>query len=93
MCEIIHEILDVSPDQQRAELQRFMDPQMHSAFPMDIASSVASLARTSVDADPAARPSMKDITFALSKMLAASQEWESTAVYGSGIHSLPIEAR
>ncbi|KAG0566393.1 hypothetical protein M758_7G057800 [Ceratodon purpureus] len=94
LSEIIHEILDASPDQQRAELQRFMDPQMHSAYPMDIASSVASLARTCVDVDPAARPSMKDVTFALSKMLAASLEWESsTAVYGSGIHSLPVEAR
>lgn len=70
-----------------------MDPQLHSAFPMDIACSVASLARTCVAADPAVRPSMKDVTFALSKMLAASQDWESTAVYGSGMSTVPIEAR
>jgi serine/threonine protein kinase len=94
LSEIIHEILDASPDRQRAKLQSFMDPELHSAFPMDVASSVASLARMCVDADPAVRPSMKDVTFALSKMQAASQEWDATAaVYGSGIHSLPIEAR
>lgn len=95
LSDIIHEILDGADPQKRAEVLQssFMDPQLHSAYPVEIACSVASLARTCVDADPVVRPSMKDVTFALSKMLAASQEWESTAVYGSGIHSLPVEAR
>lgn len=93
LSDIIHDVFDVSADRQTVQLRKFMDPQLHSAFPMDIALSVASLARTCVDADPALRPSMKDVTFALSKMLAASQEWEASAGYGSGMSTVSIEAR
>ncbi|KAG0560393.1 hypothetical protein M758_10G173200 [Ceratodon purpureus] len=93
LSEIIHDVLDVGADRQTVQLRRFLDPQLHSAFPMDIALSVASLARTCVDADPALRPSMKDVTFALSKMLAASQEWETSAGYDSGMSTVSIEAR
>jgi len=93
LSDIIFDVLDVSGDRQTVQLRRFMDPQLHSAYPLDIATSVASLAKTCVDADPAVRPSMKDVTFALSKMLAASLEWEANAGYGSGMSTVSIEAR
>lgn len=93
LSDIIHDVLDVSYDQQTVQLRRFMDSQLHSTFPMDVALSVASLARTCVDADPGMRSSMKDVTFALSKMLAASQEWETSAGYDSGMSTVSIEAR
>jgi serine/threonine protein kinase len=93
LSDLIHDVLDGQQQQQTLQLRRFMDPQLHSAFPLDIALSVASLARTCVDFDPALRPSMKDVTFALSKMLAASQDWESSAGYHSGMSTVSIEAR
>lgn len=93
LSDIIFDVLDASPERQTAQLRAFMDPQLHSAYPMDIATSIASLAKTCVDADPAVRPSMKDVTFALSKMLAASLEWEANAGYGSGMSTVSIEAR
>ena len=94
LSDIIHDVLDVTAGgRQTVQLRAFMDPQLHSTYPMDIALSVASLARTCVDADPAVRPSMKDVTFALSKMLAASQEWYTSAGYDSGMSTVSIEAR
>lgn len=94
LSDIIFDVLDASSaDRQVAQLRRFMDPQLHSAYPMDIATSIASLAKTCVDPDPAVRPSMKDVTFALSKLLAASTEWEAHAGYASGLSTVSIEAR
>lgn len=94
LSDIIFDVLDSSSaDRQVAQLRRFMDPQLHSVYPMDIATSIASLAKTCVDPDPAVRPSMKDVTFALSKLLAASTDWEAHAGYASGLSTVSIEAR
>lgn len=94
LSDIIVDVLNAgTAELQTEQLRKFIDPQLHSAYPIEIASSIASLAMTCIDPDPAVRPSMKDVTFALSKMLAASLEWESTAEYGSGMSTVPIEAR
>jgi serine/threonine protein kinase len=71
------------------ELGAWIDPRLQNAYPRDIAWSVASLAKTCVATDPAQRPDMKEISFALSKLYQASQEWESCTRYKSAA----IEAR
>ncbi|CAM6089637.1 unnamed protein product [Calypogeia fissa] len=58
-------------------LKRWIDPVLSTNYPLDIALSMAILARRCVDPDPLQRPSMKDIMFALSNCLNASLEWES----------------
>lgn len=71
------------------ELGAWIDPRLQNAYPRDIAWSVASLAKTCVATDPAQRPDMKEISFRLSKLCQASQEWESSTRYNSAA----IEAR
>jgi serine/threonine protein kinase len=88
---MVFEVLE--GENQMPQLQAWMDPRLQNAYPPDIAYSVASLAKTCVDPDPALRPTMKDITYALSKMLAASLEWESTVVFTSRMSNVSIEAR
>jgi serine/threonine protein kinase len=81
-------------DNYKENLQAWMDPLLQNAYPLDTACSVAQLAKTCVDSDPALRPNMKDITYALSKMLASSLEWESSAIFGGrDMKGVSIEAR
>lgn len=93
LSDVIHDVLDESGDNQMERVKAFMDPLLHNAYPLETACSVASLARTCVDADPEVRPSMKDITFALSKMLVTSLEWESSGVFARTMSNVSIEAR
>jgi serine/threonine protein kinase len=81
-------------DNYKENLQAWMDPLLQNGYPLDTACSVAQLAKTCVDSDPALRPNMKDITYALSKMLASSLEWESSAIFGGrDTKGVSIEAR
>ncbi|CAK9859521.1 unnamed protein product [Sphagnum jensenii] len=81
-------------DNYKENLQAWMDPLLQNGYPLDTACSVAQLAKTCVDSDPALRPNMKDITYALSKMLASSLEWESSAIFGGrDMKGVSIEAR
>ncbi|XP_024381282.1 protein LYK5 isoform X2 [Physcomitrium patens] len=79
----------LSGDDQMAKLQAWMDPRLQNAYPSDIALSVAILAKSCVETDPRSRPDMKQISFALSKMSSASQEWQMSTGYSNH----PIEAR
>ncbi|CAM6110804.1 unnamed protein product [Calypogeia fissa] len=76
-----------------ASLKSWIDPVLSTNYPMDTALSVATLAKSCVDPDPLKRPSMKDITFALSNYLNASLEWETASVFASTLAETPIEAR
>ncbi|CAM6097177.1 unnamed protein product, partial [Calypogeia fissa] len=76
-----------------ASLKGWIDPVLSTNYPMDTALSVATLAKSCVDPDPLKRPSMKDITFALSNCLNASLEWETASVFASTLAETPIEAR
>lgn len=91
LSSIIQVILE--GDSQLQKLQAWMDPLLQGAYPPDTAFRVASLAKMCVDPDPALRPSMKDITYALSKILSTSLEWESSTVFTSGVSDVSIEAR
>lgn len=81
-----------SPDPVTS-LKRWMDPALSTNYPLNTAFSVATLAKSCVDPDPLQRPSMKDITFALSKCLTASLEWETSSGFASTLAETPIEAR
>jgi serine/threonine protein kinase len=77
----IFEVL--SGDDQMPKLQAWMDSRLQNAYPRDITYSMASLAKSCVEADPAVHPNMKDCSFALSKMCQASQDWDSSTRYTS----------
>lgn len=83
LSDMIGPILD--SDNPRLKLQGWMDPALGNSYPLDAAYNVAVLARTCVDEDPHKRPSMKDITYSLSRMLVTSLEWEA-----SGVDGLPL---
>lgn len=82
-------IFDVlGTEDQMAKLAAWVDPRLQNAYPREIAFSAASLAKTCVETDPSKRPDMKEISFALSKLCQASQEWESSNRYsGPGIEA------
>jgi serine/threonine protein kinase len=67
----------------KEKLQAWMDPLLQNAYPLDTACSVANLARKCLVADPELRPNMKDINYALSKILVSCLEWESSVLYGT----------
>ncbi|CAM6017165.1 unnamed protein product [Sphagnum balticum] len=77
----IDEVLE--GDNFKEKLQAWMDPLLQNAYPLDTACSVATLARNCLIADPELRPNMKDINYALSKILVSSLEWESSVLYGT----------
>ncbi|CAM6089636.1 unnamed protein product [Calypogeia fissa] len=87
----IRPILD-SPDPV-SSLKRWIDPFLSTNYPVDTALSIATLANSCVDPDPVQRPSMKEITFALSNCLNASLEWETSSVFANTLAETPIEAR
>lgn len=70
---------ELEPNQKR-ELQTWMDPRLQEAYPRDAAFDVALLANACVATDLSLRPSMKEITFLLSNVLAATMEWEASSV-------------
>ncbi|BBN19572.1 protein MpRLK-Pelle_LysM5 [Marchantia polymorpha subsp. ruderalis] len=77
----------------KTKLKDWIDPALQSHYPLDTAQQLAYLARSCVENDPAQRPGMKDITYALSNLLAVSLEWESSAVFAHTLLDTPIEAR
>ncbi|CAK9865603.1 unnamed protein product [Sphagnum jensenii] len=72
----IDEVLE--GDNFKEKLQAWMDPLLQNAYPLDTACSVANLARNCLIAVPELRPNMKDIHYALSKILVSSLKWESS---------------
>ncbi|CAK9263132.1 unnamed protein product, partial [Sphagnum jensenii] len=63
----IDEVLE--GDNFKEKLQAWMDPLLQNAYPLDTACSVANLTRNCLLAVPELRPNMKDINYALSKIL------------------------
>ncbi|EFJ08078.1 hypothetical protein SELMODRAFT_11326, partial [Selaginella moellendorffii] len=59
-------------DEKIEKLKHWADPILDNAVPWDIALNFVEVARSCVDADPDARPNMKDVTFKLSKLLESS---------------------
>ncbi|KAG6550119.1 hypothetical protein Mapa_008075 [Marchantia paleacea] len=77
----------------KTKLKDWIDPVLQDHYPLDTAQQLAYLARSCVENDPAQRPGMKDITYALSNLLTVSLEWESSAVFAHTLLDTPIEAR
>jgi hypothetical protein len=88
----IDEVLE--GDNFKEKLQAWMDSPLQNAYPIDTACSVATLARNCLVADPEQRPNMKDIDYALSKILVSSLESESSVLYGTRDRTdVPVVAR
>ncbi|KAF9590065.1 hypothetical protein IFM89_030377 [Coptis chinensis] len=60
----------------REKLKIFIDPSLRGEYPLDLAFSVAQLAKNCVAKDLNSRPSMFDVFISLSKILSSSLDWD-----------------
>ncbi|KAL5845557.1 hypothetical protein ACOSQ4_011515 [Xanthoceras sorbifolium] len=63
-------------DNVREKLRGFIDPSLKNAYPLDLAFSIAQLAKNCVARDLNARPSMSDVFTTLSKIVSSLSEWD-----------------
>ncbi|GLT35321.1 hypothetical protein SLA2020_097870 [Shorea laevis] len=63
-------------DNVREKLEGFMDPALQHEYPLELAFSLAQLARKCVAHDLNARPSTVDVSNTLSKILSTSLDWD-----------------
>ncbi|KAL3504273.1 hypothetical protein ACH5RR_034114 [Cinchona calisaya] len=60
----------------REKLRDFMDPQLRHVYPLDLAYSLAQLAKNCVSHDLNTRPPMTEVFVTLSKILSSSLDWD-----------------
>lgn len=65
----------VEADEVREKLQAFMDPALRQRYPLELAFSMANLARSCVHYDINSRPTVSQVLFTLSKIL-SSLHWD-----------------
>ncbi|KAL3736516.1 hypothetical protein ACJRO7_025461 [Eucalyptus globulus] len=63
-------------DSARANLRGFIDPSLKDEYPLDLAFSMAGLAKRCVADDLNARPEMTEVFMTLSKILSSSLDWD-----------------
>ncbi|GLU00147.1 hypothetical protein SLE2022_175380 [Rubroshorea leprosula] len=63
-------------DNVRGKLEGFMDPALQHEYPLELAFSMAQLAKNCVDHDLNARPTTADVSNTLSKILSSSLDWD-----------------
>ncbi|XP_017977387.1 PREDICTED: protein LYK5 [Theobroma cacao] len=63
-------------DNVREKLKNFIDPSLRPEYPLDLAFSMAQLAKNCVAHDLNARPSMSEVLVTLSKILSSSLDWD-----------------
>ncbi|KAM7255941.1 hypothetical protein ACFE04_011682 [Oxalis oulophora] len=72
-------IVDVlSGENVKEKLHDFIDPSMGRDYPLDLAFSVAQLAKLCVAKDLNSRPGMPEVVMTLSKILSSSLDWDSS---------------
>jgi hypothetical protein len=72
--QIIEQVL--GGENVREKLQEFMDPGLGEKYPLELASSVAQLARSCVAHNLDRRPPVSEVFMALSSLLWSSVEWD-----------------
>ncbi|CAI9777112.1 unnamed protein product [Fraxinus pennsylvanica] len=70
----INEVLD--GENAREKLQWFMDPRLGKGYPIELAYSMAQLAKNCVAHDLNSRPAVADVFMVLSKLLSSSLDWD-----------------
>ncbi|KAG4121917.1 hypothetical protein ERO13_D11G235800v2 [Gossypium hirsutum] len=68
-------------DNVREKLKNFIDPSLGPEYPLDLAFSMAQLAKICVAHDLNARPSMADVLVTLSKILSSSLDWDPSSEF------------
>lgn len=63
-------------DNVREKLKAFIDPYMKKEYPLDLAHSMAKLAKDCVARDLNSRPAMSEVFMDLSKILSSSLDWD-----------------
>lgn len=71
---IINKVLD--GENVREKLRDFMDPHLRRNYPLDLAYSVAQLAKNCVAPDLNTRPPLAEVFVTLSKILSSSLDWD-----------------
>ncbi|KAL0440569.1 UNVERIFIED_CONTAM: protein LYK5 [Sesamum latifolium] len=74
LSESIHGVLD--GENVREKLRVFMDPWLGEEYPLELAYSMAQLARSCVANNLDARPPLSEVFMALSKLLLTSLDWD-----------------
>ncbi|XAR64307.1 Non-specific serine/threonine protein kinase [Bertholletia excelsa] len=74
LTETVSEVL--GGDNVREKLGGFMDPSLGKEYPLDLAYSLAELARSCVAHDLNSRPTMAEVFMTLSKILTSSMDWD-----------------
>ncbi|GLT70887.1 hypothetical protein SLA2020_429390 [Shorea laevis] len=63
-------------DNVREKLQGFVDPSLRNEYPLDLAFSMAQLAKSCVAHDLNSRPAIPEVFMTLSKILSSSLDWD-----------------
>lgn len=74
LSSAINQVLD--GDGVRAKLGGFIDPSLRNEYPLDLAFSMAELARRCVAHDLNSRPAMPEVLMTLSKIYSSSMDWD-----------------
>ncbi|KAL0361960.1 UNVERIFIED_CONTAM: protein LYK5 [Sesamum radiatum] len=74
LSESIGGVLD--GENVREKLRVFMDPWLGEEYPLELANSMARLARSCVANNLDARPPLSEVFMALSKLLLSSLDWD-----------------
>ncbi|GJN08578.1 hypothetical protein PR202_ga26516 [Eleusine coracana subsp. coracana] len=64
----VRAVLEAVGDRREAKLRKWMDPALGSGYPIDVAVSIAAMARACTEEDAARRPKMTEIVFNLSML-------------------------
>ncbi|XP_073132110.1 protein LYK5 [Henckelia pumila] len=74
LSECVREVL--SGENVREKLREFVDPRLGEEYPLDLAYSMAQLAKNCVADDLNARPAVPQVLMILSKILSSSLDWD-----------------
>ncbi|XP_068648041.1 protein LYK5 [Aristolochia californica] len=70
----------------RKKLKDFIDPNLRSDYPLDLAFTMAQLALNCVASDLNSRPTMNEVFLSLSKIFSSSLDWDSSDASKSNSH-------
>eukprot|EP01018_Ginkgo_biloba_P031979 Gb_09697 [translate_table: standard] len=73
----------------KEKVKGLMDPGLQNEYPLDMAFSVAQIAKACVDQELGRRPTINEIVMALSRMLSTSFDWESPSLDSENNNEIP----
>jgi hypothetical protein len=74
LCKVINSVL--GGENVREKLKEFMDPSLGNEYPLELAYTMAQLAKSCVATDLNSRPSVTQVLTTLSMIVSSSIDWE-----------------